>query len=256
MNNKISVVTLAVGAMAVVSSLVAGEVTPEEAQIAAENWVKISPRRMGSTFRSSSAEEMETVRNEAGRTVFHAVNLEGGGFVVTSGDTRLSPIVAFSTTGRYSGDRNSPLYTLLTGQEEAVAALCELDGDIAAASGEAAQGTGRQDVSCLKNVDMSPFADAELEWNSLLSLGLDGSGNISVPVGMESREAISDIRVSPLLKTKWGQQGAWDYDSNYIPLYNCYSPVEGYPCGCVATAGAQIMYYHRAPSGSIAQFSR
>ena len=255
MNNKISVVTLAVGAMAVVSSLVAGEVTPEEAQIAAENWVKISPRRMGSTFRSSCAEEMETVRNEAGRTVFHAVNLEGGGFVVTSGDTRLSPIVAFSTTGRYSGDRNSPLYTLLTGQEEAVAALCELDGDIAAASGEAAQGTGRQDVSCLKNVDMSPFADAELEWNSLLSLGLDGSGNISVPVGMESREAISDIRVSPLLKTKWGQQGAWDYDSNYIPLYNCYSPVEGYPCGCVATAGAQIMYYHRAPSGSIAQFS-
>jgi len=250
--NIINIVAVAVGAMVAALSLVAGEVTPEAAQVAAENWVKISPRRMGSTFRSSSAEEMETVRNEAGRAVFHAVNLEGGGFVVTSGDTRLSPIVAFSTTGRYSGDRNSPLYALLTGQEEAVAALCELDEEIAAASGAAVQGAN---ISCLKNVDMSPFADAELEWNSLLSPGLDGSGNFPVPVGMESREEISDVRVSPLLKTKWGQQGAWDYDSNYIPLYNCYSPVEGYPCGCVATAGAQIMYYHRAPSGSIAQFS-
>ena len=32
MNNKISIVTLAVGAVTVASSLVAGEVTPEEAQ--------------------------------------------------------------------------------------------------------------------------------------------------------------------------------------------------------------------------------
>ena len=256
MNNKINIVALAVGAMFAASALFAGEVTPEEAQVAAENWVRISPRRMGSTFRSSSADEMETVRNEAGRAVFHAVNLEGGGFVVTSGDKRLAPIVAFSTTGRYSGDRNSPLYALLMGQEEAVAALCELDEDIAAASGEAVQGAGTQGISCQKNVDMSPFADAELEWNSLLSLGLDGSGNISVPVGMESREAISDIRISPLLKTKWGQGSADDYGHNEynIPVYNYYTPAN-YVCGCVATAGAQIMYYHRAPSGSIAQFS-
>lgn len=89
------------GLLAVCMSLqlFAAEVTPEQAQTAAENWIRLSPRRMGSTFRSCNAEEMETVRGNTGRAVFHAFNFKGGGFVVTSGDTRLSPIVAFSTSG-------------------------------------------------------------------------------------------------------------------------------------------------------------
>ena len=77
----------------------AGEVTPEQAVTAAQNWVRSNPRRLGSRFATGKAEEMESVSNMTGRTMFHAMNLEGGGYVITSGDTRLSPIVAFSTTG-------------------------------------------------------------------------------------------------------------------------------------------------------------
>ena len=244
-------------AMTVSIPLFAAEVTPEQAQTAAENWIRLSPRRMGSTFRSCTADEMETVRNSSGRAAFHVINFEGGGYVVTSGDTRLSPIVAFSTSGRYSGNRNSPLYALLRGQEDVVSALNEYD-EMESAANVSIQGTGHQNMPRHRNVDVSPFVDAELEWAALLSSKPDdddAGGSSGVQVARESQEAISDIRVSPLLKTKWGQNGAWDYDSNYIPLYNFYSPVEEYPCGCVATAGAQIMYYHRAPSGSIAQFS-
>ena len=76
------------GLLAVCMSLqlFAAEVTPEQAQTAAENWIRLSPRRMGSTFRSCNAEEMETVRGDTGRAVFHAFNFKGGGFVAHSAE--------------------------------------------------------------------------------------------------------------------------------------------------------------------------
>lgn len=43
--------------------------------------------------------------------------------------------------------------------------------------------------------------------------------------------------VAPLIQTEWGQMRPYNMDLN-----NC-------PCGCVATAMAQIMYYHRLPEG-------
>ena len=59
-------------------------------------------------------------------------------------------------------------------------------------------------------------------------------------------DAIDDVRVVPLLETSWGQgvhqvQGAYNY---YTPNH--------YVCGCVATAGAQIMRYWRFPTGAVA----
>ncbi len=59
-------------------------------------------------------------------------------------------------------------------------------------------------------------------------------------------DAIDDVRVVPLVETSWGQgehqvQGA----------YNYYTP-NLYVCGCVATAGAQIMRYWRFPIAAVA----
>ena len=51
----------------------------------------------------------------------------------------------------------------------------------------------------------------------------------------------ADVRVAPLTKTKWNQSGVkGEYCYNYyVPNY--------YPCGCVATAMAQLMYYYKWP---------
>ena len=59
-------------------------------------------------------------------------------------------------------------------------------------------------------------------------------------------DAIDDVRVAPLVKTSWGQgehlvKGAYNY---YTPNY--------YVCGCVATAGSQIMRYWRFPADAVA----
>lgn len=63
-------------------------------------------------------------------------------------------------------------------------------------------------------------------------------------------ETVSDVRVGPLLATKWSQLKDSIYTNYGEPCYNYYTP-NNYPCGCVATAGAQIMKYHRHPVASV-----
>ena len=58
----------------------------------------------------------------------------------------------------------------------------------------------------------------------------------------DSLASIPDIRIQPMVKTRWNQ--------GYVggrPCYNCYTPAH-YPCGCVATCMAQIMRYHEFPA--------
>ena len=246
--------------MAMASVVHAVEVMPEQAQTAARNWVKLSPQRMDSMFRSAKAQEVETVHDESGRAIYHAVNLAGGGFVVTSGDTRLSPIVAFSTTGSYSGEGNGPLATLLKKRLSREVSSLGKSSRVYASSG--ATGHGRVSAPMSGRV-----AEAMAEWDSLLATGetADAGRRLSGDPGGSAKATLSDVRVGPLLKTKWWQGSTWrTYDvedgpyiytySDPVPTFNYYTP-NNYVCGCVATAGAQVMYYWKAPSGSIAQFS-
>ena len=100
-------------AMLAASTLWAVEVTSEQAKTAVANWISASSTRLESQFKSRQAESSKTHKTASGRAVYHAVNLKGGGFVVTSGDTRISPIIAFSSTGRFSGDERGPFHALL-----------------------------------------------------------------------------------------------------------------------------------------------
>ena len=54
-----------------------------------------------------------------------------------------------------------------------------------------------------------------------------------------------DIRVLPLVQSKWSQAAAC---GEYC--YNYYTPFH-YPAGCVATSMAQLMRYHEYPTGPI-----
>ncbi|MBQ5531475.1 MAG: C10 family peptidase [Kiritimatiellae bacterium] len=74
-----------------------------------------------------------------------------------------------------------------------------------------------------------------------------GAGN-----GLES---IDDPRIDPLVKSKWGQKYANDDNGEYVPCYNYYTYFDNldYPCGCVATMGAQIMRYHCWPTQEVEQ---
>lgn len=73
-------------------------------------------------------------------------------------------------------------------------------------------------------------------------------GNQEVKVAR--RTAINHDAIAPLLSSQWGQAAPYNAQS---PLYN----EQPCPTGCVATAFAQLMYYHKWPEsvGAIAGFA-
>lgn len=57
---------------------------------------------------------------------------------------------------------------------------------------------------------------------------------------------VDDVRVAPMLQTQWDQRGdGWGNN-----CFNYYTPGHSY-CGCVATAVAQVMRYHRWPQDAV-----
>ena len=90
--------------------------------------------------------------------------------------------------------------------------------------------------------------DAKVRAN-LSSLGLnDSSPYYSDHTNRLS--AVDDIRVAPLVKTKWSQGSA---GGHYC--FNYYTP-NHYVCGCTATAMSQLMRYYEYPVDSISPVSR
>ena len=242
-------------AMLAASTLWAVEVTSEQAKTAVANWISASSTRLESQFKSRQAESSKTHKTDSGRAVYHAVNLKGGGFVVTSSDTRLSPIIAFSDSGRFIDDEASPLHALLCKNfAGAVASLERADGGGASKAAKQALSYGPAPRTAVLDARTA----AEAEWASLLSEPKSYANG---------RTSVSDTRVGIMLKTRWGQDGgnADNGDGEYLPAFDYYIFYPNLPndklkrgilpCGCVATAGAQLMYFWKYPTASIPQFS-
>ena len=157
MSSEKKVFVLAFAAMFVAPAVFAVEVTAEQAQTAARNWITRSSRRMDVVFRSAKPEAVETVKGESGQTIYHAMNLDGGGFVVTAGDTRQTPIVAFSASGHYVEDESNPLSAILREEQSNVIAMLKRQERKDSAAVGASRGG-------------NAFSVAELEWADLLSL--------------------------------------------------------------------------------------
>lgn len=101
-----------------------------------------------------------------------------------------------------------------------------------------------------KSADNAVYsADAFARWQELLAKGefrrmllaLDSIDDIS---------DIGDLRVEPLTESKWSQGSV-----NGKYCYNYYTPAN-FVCGCVATALAQTMYYHKYPTGPITAITK
>ena len=157
---------------------------------------------------------------------FYVAKLAGGGFVVTSTDTEIDPIIAISSAPDLVED--NPLWSLLV-------------RDMAARQEPQAAGSQtrtRLMASAASGKSTDSTSAATARWARLTSSGgrrLMGNGF----------STISDVRVAPLLKTKWGQ--------SYVggrPCYNYYTP-GNYVCGCEATAIAQVFRCHRFPTAAV-----
>ena len=206
----------------------AEEVSADSAGVAARRWLE-DDVALGCSL-GSEIDSVRTCSPQADAS-FHVVKLKDGGFVVMSSDTTREPVVAFSSGGDLVESDANPMWVLLKKdlslRIEAEAATNRKSGLLKAAAGS------------------SSSSGNEAKWNRLLC---KSRGLLRASQGASS---ISDIRVAPLVQSKWNQK---DFGDDHC--YNYYTP-NHYVCGCVATAGAQIMRYFEWPRSdvSVAQFT-
>ncbi|HEY3324272.1 MAG TPA: C10 family peptidase [Planctomycetota bacterium] len=197
--------------------------TPEQAQAAVTGWLKLDANPLGAAL-GQQIKEVKTFTDEAGATLYYVVNLQPSGFVLVSADDTIEPILAFSPVGAYDPSPGSPLFDIASQDQK---------GRIAAAKG--AQAAIRQ-IAGARSAATGP----QEKWVSLIA-------QASAEVATRGLASISDVRVEPLVQTRWNQK--FDYDvSGYC--YN-YAIPKGYPCGCVATAMAQLMRTHEYPVSGV-----
>jgi len=247
----------------------AEEITAEQSQIAVSAWM----RKYGS-ISGKTVLRIETIADPQTGAKFHVAVLRGGGFVVTSADDRVLPVMAYSETGTFVNDPENPLLCLLQSDASAAKEALEMNTQPSSASGT---------KMLLMNASLKSAkvekTDEQREWDDLLgrttrqtipNTRLLASAN---QMATSSQNAYTETRVKPLLKTVWGQTTHNNQKENSLGgdgllCFNYYTPewpieptqgttasgdgVENtngedkrytthYPCGCVATAGAQIM---------------
>ena len=217
-------------------------VTGDDAKGAVTGWVRLR-EALGDEI-DAEPESVATYPGADGRGEFHVVSLKGGGYVITSGDTEITPILGYSKTGTFDADENSPMWALLTADVAARAAAVEASGGTTASVQQ--QGVRLAAASGGTTASVQQQEGNADQWSRLISAGKSGGKRLQAK--MSSPPA--DLRVASFVRSKWGQstdRSGNGYSHNY---YNYYVP-NNYPCGCVATAFAQTMRYFEFPNTSV-----
>ncbi len=207
-------------------------ISPEIAEDAARGWINLR-ESLGEAI-TAEPESVLSYDAKDGKGKYYVVNLQGGGFVVTSGDTELEPILAYSKESVWNTNAaENPLMVMLNIDVAAMTAeLCSAN------SANAAGAAGGRRLAATSNAQQQGGKAAKwarLRGAASVKGGLRLKGTTQEPV---------DLRVAPLVTTAWGQS----YVNNNL-CYNKYTP-GNYVCGCVATMGAQLMRYWSWPDAA------
>ena len=236
----------------------AREISSAEAGKAASAWVRRDNAPLGAALASDDVAEVRTASDDADTPLFHVVRLSGGGVVVTSAESGVTPIVAFLDGDDVDEADGNPLWTILQADMAARLAHIAAVRDAAISTGLVSHAPRTRDsgnpVNPANPVQNAPFAAAEAAWADLLADEAPApSSRLRKAAAIPDASGLSDLRVPALLATKWDQRnGAANY---YTPSYAAGDPAN-YPCGCVALAGAQMANYWQFPAGSRPQVTR
>jgi len=217
-----------VALMASVCSLSAAPVDAHTAADAARGWLSLDGHLDESLTHHKYA-GIFTDRADDGTCLYHVAHLKPAGYVILAADSRLSPVPAFSASGRFDTKAASPLRAVVR-------------HDIAERLRALKTNAARQPAG-------APSRN-EREWQELVRRGT------SAPHARNNGLAsIDDVCVAPLVKSKWGQDVVSNrYDvacfNYYTPPYEPGAP-SNYFAGCVATVMSQLMRYHEWPQTGI-----
>jgi hypothetical protein len=203
----------------------AAPVNTQTAANAVLGWLRLDHQPLGQRL-SASVRDTETIHDAAGTALYHVVHLKPAGYVIVPADDTVEPVIAFSAGGRFDASSGDP-----------VAALVKRDVPRRMARARA----GGHDAG---------HAKAHRKWKGLLW------ASPNPPPDAEENDAIviaSQVWVAPFVPTLWNQTTDVSGDA----CYNYYTPPYGagnannFPCGCVATCMAQLMYYFHYPATGV-----
>jgi hypothetical protein len=190
------------------------------AKAAVSGWLK-AERAPLETLLGQQVKRMETFGDGQGVPLYYIAYLDPEGFVIVAADDLIEPIIGFAPDGRYDPSADNPLGALVSS---------DLPGRVAKArSVRGVQALGQSQA-------------AQTKWARLIGIE-QGGGNATLGI-----TSVSDVRVAPFVKSLWDQA-----TEGGNACYNYYVPpaAEGtannYPCGCVATAMAQLMRFWQYP---------
>ncbi|MDE5948785.1 MAG: C10 family peptidase [Prevotella sp.] len=154
-------------------------------------------------------------RNAPDAACYYVFNADGGrGYVIVSGDDRTVPVLGYSLTGSYNPDSiPENMRAWLQGYADEIEALDEQKTSSAVTDRSSETKSGAPDD------DMNVLAPAPYD-----------SNRMNAP----------KAAISPLITSQWNQGRPYCMKCPVVGNYYCVS-------GCVATAMAQVMYYHRWP---------
>jgi len=210
----------------------AADVSLEQARTAVGNWARLTAKPLGARI-GQTVRDARTYRGADGDALFHVVRFKEGGFAVAAADDGILPVIAFSDDDDLVADDRNPLWVML-------------NRDLPQRRAFARKMAGQRLVLGAQ----APTGEFAAKWQNLVA---SDSSYTVLGTGVSS---VSDLRVSPLLTTTWSQQTAYGGAcyNYYVPPYAAGSTAN-YPCGCVATAGAQLMRFHQYPTASVSASS-
>lgn len=186
----------------------------------AAGWLQTCPKPLDAV-ESRRVLNVDTFLNLRGTPLFFIVSLSPAGFILMPADDTLEPVFCFAAEGRFNSDPENPLLVLVT------------------------QDLTRR-LNKVANTSPSQFV-ANSKWALLEKAAESGP-----PAGRHLSN-IAEVWVAPLIQTKWDQQTAEGVNA----CYNYYTPPyadgmsSNYPCGCVATAMAQVLRYWQWPDTAV-----
>ena len=263
MKKSMLVVALVAG-LSVIGTLHGAEVAQEDAETAVKGWLTL--KESFSNLADAETESVATIQGEDDAGKFHVVALKGGGFVITSGDTEMAPILAWSEEGEFVADSSNPLYDILRRDVAGRAKKLGTGGTGNGGTGSVKTRMLMKATSSLSSSSSSASSANATQWSRLQSAAAakaaatEETGTSTVAAAktakaMLVKSSLSNGKISesnfptpvvaPLCETRWNQS-----DANGGHCYNYYTPSND-PAGCVAITFAQLMRAFKYPDYSV-----
>ncbi|MDM8005615.1 MAG: GEVED domain-containing protein [Phycisphaerae bacterium] len=196
-------------------------ITSHQAEMTAKAWLARDARPLGAQIGRETSGRTESYAGSDGRPAYYVVYLEPSGFVILSVDDLADPIICFADDGQYDPSDTNPLGALVS-------------RDLA----NRVQRAREVETAIQQGKALPPEAvSSRQKWADLLE-----TENDRTRLGLTD---ISDVRVAPLVQSRWSQESEC---GSYC--YNYFTP-NYYPTGCVATAQAQIVRFYQHPTAGV-----